>query len=296
MVTRAVLSSERTGRARARAVFVALLVLAAALRLANASGASLHLDDFHTLQHARAEGLPDLFASLRADNHPPLSFLLVHWTRALLGEGEWSLRLPALLAGLATVALTWRLGRFLPCHAARVAATALIGASSLHVELSSDLRMYALLSLCVAGLADGMLALLEEGRGPVRAAVWIALGLHVHYHFLYAFSLVAALALAFVLLLGRYRSRRTALMLALAAGVVPALPWYALGFPVQIAHGLAPGGSSTSLARSLEGIVHLFFFDISLAGARWRASAPRAPPDASRRSRSSRPSTGASPR
>ena len=270
MVARPVRSSARTGRARGLALLACLLFLAAALRFENARHASLHLDDFHTLQHARAESLSGLFASLRADNHPPLSFLLVRAARGAFGEGEWALRLPALLAGLGAVALTWRLGRFLPCTAARVAATALIGVSSLHVELSSDLRMYALLALSVAGLADGVLALLEERRGPARAALWIALGLHAHYHFLYAFFLAVLLALALVLLVPRYRARRAALLGALTLGVVPALPWYVLGFPEQLAHGLAPGGSSTSLARSLEGVVHLFFYDVSLAGPRWR--------------------------
>lgn len=259
-------------RSRPRpALLLGLLALAAALRLWNASLASLKLDDFHSLYHARAADLGQFFETLQRDNHPPLAFLLVRAARAVFGEDPWGLRMPSLLAGLGGIALVWRLSRRLSCPAARIAATGLLAVSSLHIELSGDVRMYALLALCTAGLLDGLLDLLEDGRGVLRTALWTAAGLHTHYHFLYTLACLAAGALGLAWFASGYRPRRRALLLALALGGLCATPWYLLGFPAQLEHGLPPGGSSISIQRLLEGLVHLVLWNLSIGGPVLRA-------------------------
>lgn len=246
-----------------RLVPALLLVLAAGLRLWNGWLASLKLDDFHSIHHARAASVADFFRVLLEDNHPPLSFLLVKACRAIGGEGEMVLRLPSLAAGVGAVWLTWRMARRL-APTPRALATALVAVSSLHVDLSSDVRMYALLALAVAGLLDALLDLLDEGRGTARLALWTVIGLHAHYHFLYPLVLLAPAAWLLA------PSRRRALAIGFGIAALLSLPWYALGFPVQLGHGLAPGGSRTSVALFAEGLFHLVFFHISVAGAAWR--------------------------
>ncbi len=259
-------------RAPRRFVWLALLLLlGSALRLWNGAEASLKLDDFHTLHHARASDLKELFTSLERDNHPPLSFLLVRSCHLAWGEREWALRLPAFLAGLATLLLVWRLSRHFACTGARVAATLLLASSSLHIELSTDLRMYGLLALASAGLLDGLVDLLQEGRGSLRTAFWIAVGLHTHYHFLYSLACLSLAALALVAFASEYRPRTRALLAAFGLGGLLALPWYLLGFPAQLEHGLSPGGSETDLQRLLEGLVHLVLWNISVGGPQLRA-------------------------
>jgi 4-amino-4-deoxy-L-arabinose transferase-like glycosyltransferase len=240
-----------------------LLVLAALLRAWNGWFASLKLDDFHSIHHARAAGVSAFFEVLLQDNHPPLSFLLVKACRWLFGEAEMALRLPALLAGLGAVGLTWRMARRMEAGP-RALATALVAVSSLHIDLSSDVRMYALLALAVAGLLDGLLDLIEEGRGTVRIVLWTFVGLHAHYHFLYPLALLVPCAWLLA------PDRRGSLFRALVGAGVLALPWYALGFPTQLGHGLAPGGSHTSPAVLAEGLFHLVFWNISVAGPAWR--------------------------
>jgi hypothetical protein len=56
------------------------------------------------------------------------------------------------------------------------------------------------------------------------------------------------------------------LLLALGAAGLLSLPWYAWGFPAQLRHGLPPGGSAISLARFLEGLVHLVYLNVRLGG------------------------------
>jgi 4-amino-4-deoxy-L-arabinose transferase-like glycosyltransferase len=245
---------------------VCLFLLALLLRLANLAWGSLKLDDFHSLHHARAADLRTFFAVLAQDNHPPLSFLLVRGARALFGEAPWALRLPSLAAGLATFLVVWRLGARLPCPRARLAAAFLVAASSLHVELSSDVRMYALLGLASAGLLEALLATLEDGRGAWRIALWTVVGLHAHYHFLYTLTVVGAATLLLCSLWPAYRASRVPVLAAFAAAGLVSAPWYALGFPAQLGHGLAPGGSNATLLRTLEGLKNLVFLNVSVAG------------------------------
>lgn len=245
--------------------FFALFLLALGLRLVNAAYGSFKLDDFHSLHHARAPDLASFFRVLQQDNHPPLSFLLVRGARALFGEAPWALRLPALLAGLATLVPVWRIGARLGCARARVVATALVAVSSLHLELSSDLRMYALLALAGAGLLEALLDALEDGRGAWRIGLWTVIGLHAHYHFLYALAVLGSATL-YLGTRPAYRTRLRACLLGFAAGGLLSAPWYLLGFPIQLAHGLAPGGSNATFLRLLEGFKNLVFLNVSVSG------------------------------
>lgn len=253
-----------------RVWLVALLLVALVLRLSNAWTASLQLDDFHSLFHARARGLAELFRGLLQDNHPPLSFLVLHAVRAALGEVELVLRSPGILYGLGTVLVVWHLARRLPGELAQVVATACVAVSSLHVEISSDLRMYSLLALAVAGWLDALVDLLEEGRGRLRAVLWGVVGLHTHYHFLYVLAVSGTLVAGLVLFASAYAARRRAAFAVLLWTLGLALPWYVLGFPHQLSHELLPGGHVVSELRLAEGMLHLVFLNVGLAGSGWR--------------------------
>jgi 4-amino-4-deoxy-L-arabinose transferase-like glycosyltransferase len=268
---RGVNGASSRGRASPAALFLCVLALALALRLENARTGSLELDDFHTLHHARAGSAAEFFDVLARDNHPPLSFLLVMGSRAALGEGPFALRIPAFLAGLAALALVWQLGARLACPGGRVAATFLLAVSALHVELSTDVRMYALLALACAGLLHGLLRLLDEGRGAWTVTLWTVVGLHTHYHFLYSLAALGGTALVLAATRSAYRPHLRALLGAFAVAALVALPWYALVFPDQLCHGLPPGGSKASLLRLAEGFKNLVFLNVSVGGAALRA-------------------------
>jgi hypothetical protein len=126
--------------------------------------------------------------------------------------------------------------------------------------------MYALLALSCAGLLEGLLACLEEGRGPWRIALWTVVGLHAHYHFLYTLAALGATSLALVLSQARYRSALRPCLVGFALGGLASVPWYATGFAEQLRHDLAPGGSNATPASLLEGFKNLVFLNISVAG------------------------------
>lgn len=251
--------------------FLFLLGLALALRVANAAWGSLKLDDFHSLHHARAADLGTFFAVLEQDNHPPLSFLLVRAVRAILGEASWALRLPSLLAGLGTFALVWRIGARFACPPARVAAAFLLAASTLHIDISSDVRMYALLTLASVGLLEGLVACFEEGRGAWRIALWTAVGLHTHYHFLYSLAALGSTSLLLLFTQPACRPAAWKCVGGFALGGLASAPWYLTSFPDQLRHGLAPGGTNAAFGRLFEGFKNLVFLNVSVAGPglRW---------------------------
>jgi hypothetical protein len=244
---------------RSRALGWALLacvLLACVLRLWNAWNTSFWLDDFHSLHHARALDLGAFFSSLLRDNHPPLSMLLLRFSENSLGPSEWALHTPNLIIALASGVLLWRLtaahGR-----AVRVGAVAFLSFSAMHVDLSSNLRMYALLGLCVLGLLAALIDQFENAKGQALTVFWIVLGLHTHYHFLHATLLLALVSLALVFGAALYRPRLRSILISFAVGICLALPWYALGFREQLAHGLAPGGSSISAKQLATSLLHL---------------------------------------
>lgn len=251
------------------------ILLGALLRLWNAEHTSFWIDDFHSLYHARAQDLVTLFQGLKADNHPPLSFLLLRLSERSLGAREWTLHLPNQLIALLSASLLWRLGAKLqagqaPQQGARLGAVAFLALSSMHVDQSSNLRMYALLGLCVLGLLAALLEQMESGKQRALGVLWLALGLHTHYHFLHASTLLFLVCLVLIFGAPLYRPRLRGLLITYGIGFGLALPWYLFGFRWQLAHGLAPGGYEVSLHQFASACLHLLHQGIGEHGSTWR--------------------------
>lgn len=242
-------------------LLVSLAGLAALLRALPAARASLWLDELHTLYHASQPDLGAFFAGLRADNHPPLAFLLVRASRWLFGSSELALRAPSVLAGTACVLVAARLSRALPGARIRVAGPLLVATSSLLIAASAEARMYALLGLVVLWWIERGLQLSGGARGSAGLAAATFAGLHTHYHFLHALLVLLPLLLW---LAPRPAGARIALACVCAA--LASAPWYAWGFRAQLSHGLPPGGAGASARALGEGFVHLLFHGASLAG------------------------------
>lgn len=265
------------GAARRRArngalVFVAaatVLAIGVAVRVLAASKKSLVLDEFHSWFHATRPTVDAFFETLRLDNHPPLGFAAVALARAALGTSELALRTPALVFGALELALVaWLAARHLGRGVA-LAATALLAASSLHVDFASQARMYALHALAATATLSAGHALLTRER-PRAARLLLALSLatafHTHYfggHYVLVY-VFAALALAVVDEAVRRRLPR--LVVPGVCAALLCLPWALDGFFAQLEHRLPPGGDDRSLAGLAEAFVHLFFLNVRLGG------------------------------
>ncbi len=198
----------------------ALTLLAAALRLSTLGVQSFWFDEAFTPVHVlRASLFTTLDHLTRTENSPPLWYIVewVFWR--LFGAGEWALRMPSALAGIALVPVSWAIGRELGSRAAAIAAAALVAVSPIFVWYSQEARVYGLYTL-VTGVA--MLCFLRfsarpQDRGRLIAfAIAGVLALVTHY---FTAFLLAGMALW---LLWRPETRRRCIP-ALAAIAVAGL-------------------------------------------------------------------------
>jgi 4-amino-4-deoxy-L-arabinose transferase-like glycosyltransferase len=163
----------------------ALVVLAAALRLATLDLQSFWYDEAFTPVHVLH---PGLWATLRSvvhtENTPPLWYAIAWADSRAFGTGELALRWPSALAGIATVPVAWAIGRELTGRrATALAAAVFVAVNPLFVWYSQEARAYALFVLLAA---VAMLCFLRALRAPTPGhmamfALSSALALLSHY-------------------------------------------------------------------------------------------------------------------
>jgi mannosyltransferase len=195
----------------------ALVLLAAALRLATLTEQSFWYDESFTPVHVLHAGLgATLKAVVHSENTPPLWYLLAWVDVRLFGDGALALRLPSALAGIATVPVVWAIGNALSGRRAALIGAAIVAVNPLFVWYSQEARAYGLFVFFAALAMLCFVRLLRE-PGATRAA-WFALSgaLALLTHYFAVFLLIPM-----VLLLLRERSvRRAALPAAAGLAVV----------------------------------------------------------------------------
>jgi hypothetical protein len=185
-----------------------LVVLAAGLRFSTLGLQSFWYDEAFTPVHVLHSSL---WATLRSvahtENTPPLWYVIVWGDARLLGTGALALRLPSALAGVATVAVAWAIGRELAGARAALLAGAFVAVNPLFVWFSQEARAYALFVLAAA---LSMLCFLRAQREPTARrmtafALTGSLALLTHY-----FAVFLLIPMALWLLAAR-ATRRAAL-------------------------------------------------------------------------------------
>lgn len=200
-----------------------LMALAALVRFATLDQQSLWYDEAVTAVHVLHPSLSSTLSGVvHVENTPPLYYLAAWgWTR-VLGSGVFALRSLSALAGVATVAVGWAIGRELGSRSAAIVLAAIVASNPLFVWYSQEARSYELFVL-LASVA--FLFFLRAQAAPTRRnlAAWAlcsVLALLTHY---FAAFLIAAEAA--MLLRGRVRNRRVlAAIGAVAAGGLALLP------------------------------------------------------------------------
>lgn len=204
-------------RGAVTAVPITLLVLAAVLRLSTLGHQSFWYDEAYTPVHVLHPGLGATLRSVaHTENTPPLWYVLIWLWSRLLGTSVLALRSLSALAGLATVALAWPLGRELGGRRTAIVLTAIVATNPLFIWYSQEARAYALFTL----LAEAsLLWFLRARRAPTprTLAAWsLASILALSSHYFAAF-LVGPQALLILAPLAAGRSIRGARMSRLLA-------------------------------------------------------------------------------
>ncbi len=171
---------------RSVALLGVVLLAALGLRMFHLQDRVLWLDEADSLLIARA-GPAEIIDAVRDDIHSPFYYLILHYWQFIVG-GEAGARRLSVLAGVATVAVVYAMGRTLAGRGAGLLAAAFLAVCPLHVWYSQETRMYALQTLLVTLSFLFMVLALRQRR----AALWMgysvvaALSLYAQYASVYA--------------------------------------------------------------------------------------------------------------
>jgi hypothetical protein len=145
-------------------------------------GSSFWVDEVDTVLHSVRLPVGRIVASYESENQHPLYSLLAHLCTSAFGEHEWSVRLPAVLFGVASLAAVARLGRQVIDGMVGLLAALLLAVSYHHVWFSQNARGYTGLLLFTVLATSELLELFVRPTrgGVVRYALWCALALYTH--------------------------------------------------------------------------------------------------------------------
>jgi len=217
--------------------------LAAVLRLWGLDSRSLWGDEINMIDFAR--GARDM--SLSGGN--AIGYLPVISAISVISNTDWALRLPAALAGTASIPLTALLGRMLLGSWTGIGAAALLAVAPMHVVMSQQVHAYALFTsvLIVAAMFWAAGVHTASRRAGVGFGFFAAVALHLHQ---FAVFVVAPIVLAW--LIGVWTRRRWVreyagyaswkwMLVAAAVFLVVAGPYAAIWTAPQIAGMLGVG-------------------------------------------------------
>jgi 4-amino-4-deoxy-L-arabinose transferase-like glycosyltransferase len=169
---------EETLRRFEKPLLIFLLIMAAVLRLQLLTNHGLQNNDFITWRVMHS-GYGDIVRERLAMNHVPLYFLALRAWTSLAGLSEGAMRMPSVIAGIASVAALWWVGRMLfGVEVGLLAALAGVW-HQLWLNSSFDIRVYGPLMLFTL-LAVGGFWRWHETRQFRHASVFfvaMALGL-----------------------------------------------------------------------------------------------------------------------
>jgi len=194
-----VAKTEKGGEAPARAVLVrpwlwvaALTVFAACLR-AIGIAKGLWWDEIYFLMITVRHPLANIVTTFPADTQHPLYSILARLSVVAFGEHAWSLRLPALLFGVASIPVLYLLASSVASRIEALLATALLTVSYHHVWFSQNARGYTALAFWTLLSTYLLLRGIETGRRGFYLAYGAAVALGIYTHLTMMFLVAAHL-------------------------------------------------------------------------------------------------------
>ncbi|HFQ93856.1 MAG TPA: hypothetical protein ENK32_07600 [Anaerolineae bacterium] len=230
------------------ATLLLIILLGFGLRLANAEAFSFWTDEGLTplrSGYTVGEILSNRIViqdGVTKDTHPPLFYLLIHFSRRLFGETDFAFRYPSLLAGILAIPLAYQLGRRLDRRNLGLLFALLTAVNPLQIWYANETRQYTLLVLLTMGatyvLWRAMQVEIEEQAQakfsnfssltiPQYLVLYIllaGLALYTHYS---TFFLIAGQGLFWLWLLWRkgYRKLLAGTAVAVILLAIPLIPF-----------------------------------------------------------------------
>jgi 4-amino-4-deoxy-L-arabinose transferase-like glycosyltransferase len=183
------------------------LTLAAAVLRTIALDSGLWYDEIRTLVESVRSPVLAIVTVFPGDNQHTLFSILAHLSISAFGEHAWSLRLPSMLCGVATVPMLYLFAREFTRRSEAMLSALLLAVAYHHIWFSQSARGYAILTLLT--LLSSWLLLRGLRRKRPADFVWyaVAAALGIYTHVTMAF-LVVSHALLCLLPLGLPRFDR----------------------------------------------------------------------------------------
>jgi 4-amino-4-deoxy-L-arabinose transferase-like glycosyltransferase len=212
------------------ATVVALTLAALVLRLAG-SNSGLWIDEIYSLVDFFRVPLGRMVTAFPRDNHHPLYSALAHLSIAAFGEAPWSIRLPAVLFGTATVPLLYGLGRYVGSRREALLAAALLAVSYHHIWFSQNARGYAMLAFFTIACTWTLLRILDGGPRRLAVLYGASAAFGTYTHLTMVFIVAGHAAVCGALLAtpsgrARWSRNRSTILLAFVAAGLGALLLY----------------------------------------------------------------------
>jgi mannosyltransferase len=120
-----------------------IIFLAGVLRWYHIGAQSLWFDELVSAAQAKMD-LPNLLSSLKADFHPPVYFVLLHYWVKIFGMSEIGLRSMSFVFGCLTIPMAYIVGKELFNPLTGLLSALLISLSRFHIYFSQETRSYSL--------------------------------------------------------------------------------------------------------------------------------------------------------
>lgn len=232
------------------------------LRLTALDVHSLWFDECGTLAVALAD---DPLATLRADRHPPLSFLAFRAWVALFGESDAAVRTLPALVSCATLLLFAVWVRRIAAGAVAVLATWLLAVAPYQVWMAQEVRMYPFVELgAMLVLLGSEVSQRRRLAGAIVVAAGTALALGSHY--------LGVCVAGLVFVVGSSWKERRHAALGAALGMLVWVPWLLTSLRHQMQ---SEWGDTVKLsARDLAELgPRLFAMELDAVPSMWRGLA-----------------------
>jgi hypothetical protein len=223
----------------------------------------MRYDESVTYLYFASQSWTTVVSSYTYPNNHVFHSVLVKAFATVLGDDPWVLRLPAFIAGITMIPVTFAVGRRLFGAAAGYVGAALVSVSGALTFYSTNARGYTMVSLATLILANALLALRERPSTAQWSVVAVAMALGMWTVPVMVYP-AGGLALWFVLSALREdtsqpRSDLARLGLAGLAATILTVLFYS---PIIAKDGLAPLTENSFVRASAW---HVFFRELSLS-------------------------------
>ena len=199
-----------------------LTVIGTAFRI-KAFGASMFGDELSTIWIVKGNSLGEVISRVYSDSEitPPFYFVLA-WLSTKLGSDPALVRLPALIAGVASIPVVYALGVKMVGRYGALAATAIVTFSPFFIAYSAIGRAYSLGILMLFASTLFMLVAIERRHWGWWFLYAVFSGLAIYSHYTMVFVLIGQ----FLWLLWAHPRARRAALLANIGAACFFLPWF----------------------------------------------------------------------